>query len=140
MELGKINRGIKRICQNCGALYYDLEKHPIICVKCGVEFDPEAILKSRRTRPLVPDNKENKQSDNDETDNPGGIDEVETTIEDDEGDDVGDILPDVEVDGEDEVAVVPDDEDILDNEEVLDDGEELEDDLEVEEDMLKLDG
>ena len=137
--MGKINRGIKRICQNCGALYYDLEKHPIICVKCGVEFDPEAILKSRRTRPLVPDNKENKQSNNEETDNPGDIDEVETTIEDDEGDDVGDILPDVEVDGEDEGAVVPDVEDILDDQEVLEDGEESEDDLEVEEDMLKLD-
>ena len=137
--MGKIERGIKRICQGCGALYYDLDKDPIICPKCGAEFDPEAILKSRRTRPLVPDNKENKQSDNEETDNPGDIDEVETTIEDDEGDDVGDILPDVEVDGEDEVAVVPNDEDILDNEEVLNDGGELEDDLDVEEDILKLD-
>ena len=137
--MAKIERGIKRICQGCGAFYYDLDKDPIICPKCGAEFDPEAILKSRRTRPLVPDNKENQQSDSEETDNPADIDEVETTIEDDEGDDVGDILPDVEVDGEDEVAVVPDDEDILDNEEVLDDGEELEDDLEVEEDMLKLD-
>ena len=137
--MAKIERGIKRICQGCGALYYDLNKDPIICPKCGAEFDPEAILKSRRTRPLVTDNKENQQSDNEETDNPADIDEVETTIEDDEGDDVADILPDVEVDGEDEVAVVPDDEDILDNEEVLDDGEELEDDLEVEEDMLKLD-
>ena len=137
--MAKIERGIKRICQGCGALYYDLDKDPIICPKCGAEFDPEAILNSRRTRPLVPDNKENQQSDNEETDNPGDIDEVETTIEDDEGDDVGDILPDVEVDGEDKVVVVPDDEDILDNQEVLDDGEELEDDLEVEEDMLKLD-
>ena len=137
--MGKIERGIKRICQDCGGLYYDLEKDPIICPKCGAAFDPEAILKSRRTRPLVPDNKENQQSDDDETDNSGDIDEVETTIEDDEGDDVGDILPDVEVDGEDEVAVVPDDEDILDNEENLDDGEELEDDLEAEEDILKLD-
>ena len=137
--MGKIERGIKRICQECGALYYDLEKDPIICPKCGVEFDPEAILKSRRTRPLAPDNKESQQADDEETDNSGDIDEVVTTIEDDEGDDVGDILPDVGVDGEDEVAVVPDDEDILDNEEVLDDGEELEDDLEVEEDILKLD-
>ena len=136
--MGKIKRGIKRICQGCGALYYDLDKDPIICPKCGVEFDPEAILKSRRTRPLVPDNRENQQSDDEETDNAGDIDEVETTIEDVEEDDVGDILPDVEVDGEDEVAVVRDDEDILDNE-GLDDGEELEDDLEVEEDMLKVD-
>ena len=137
--MGKIKRGIKRICQDCGALYYDLDKDPIICPKCGAEFDPEAILKSRRTRPLVADNKDKQPADDDETDNQGDIDEVETTIDDDEGDDVGDILPDVEVDGEDEVTVVSDDEDILDNEEVLDDGEELEDDLEVEEDILKLD-
>jgi len=137
--LGKIERGIKRVCQNCGALYYDLDKDPIICPKCGAEFDPEAILKSRRTRPLVPDNKEIQQPDDEETDNPGDIDEVVTTIEDDEGDDVGDILPDVEVDGEDEVAVVSNDEDILDNEEVLNDEEGLADDLDVEEDILKLD-
>ena len=137
--MGKIERGIKRICQGCGALYYDLDKDPIICPKCGAEFDPEAILKSRRTRPLVPDNKESQQADDEETDNPGDIDEVETTIEDDDGDDVDDILPDVEVDGENEIAVVSNDEDILDNEEVLNDEEGLEDDLDVEEDILKLD-
>ena len=136
--MGKIERGIKRICQNCGALYYDLEKHPIICVKCGVEFDPEAILKSRRTRPLVPDNKEKEKSEEEEADNSGDIDEVETAIEDDDEDDVADILPVVEVGGEEEITVVADDEDILDNEEVLDNGEELEEDLDVEEDMLKL--
>ena len=134
--MGKIERGIKRICQNCGALYYDLEKDPIICPKCEAEFDPEAILKSRRTRPLVPDNKENEKSEEEEADNSGDIDEVETAIEDD---DVADILPVVEVDGEEEITVVADDEDILDNEEVLDNGEELEEDLDVEEDMLKLD-
>ena len=134
--MGKIERGIKRICQECGALYYDLEKDPIICPKCGAEFDPEAILKSRRTRPLVPDNKEKEKSEEEEADNSGDIDEVETAIEDD---DVADILPVVEVDGEEEITVVADDEDILDNEEVLDNGEELEEDLDVEEDMLKLD-
>ena len=137
--MGKIERGIKRICQECGALYYDLEKDPIICPKCGAEFDPEAILKSRRTRPLVPDNKENKKPEEEEADNSGDIDEVETAIEDDDGDDVADILPVVEVDGEDEITVVADDEDILDSEEVLDNGEELEEGLDVEEDMLKID-
>jgi uncharacterized protein (TIGR02300 family) len=131
--LGKIERGIKRICQDCGALYYDLEKDPITCPKCGAGFDPEAILKSRRTRTLVPDGKENQKSEDKETDDAGDLDEVEATIEDDEGDDVADILPEVKVDGEDEITVVADDEDILDNE------EELEDDLNVEKDMLKID-
>ena len=133
--MGKIERGIKRICQECGALYYDLEKDPIICPKCGAEFDPEAILKSRRTRPLVPDNKENQKAEDEEPDNSEDLDEVETTIEDDEEGVVGDILPDVEVEGEDGAAVISNDDDILDNEAVLDDG----DDLDDEQDMLKLD-
>ena len=133
--MGKIERGIKRICQECGALYYDLEKDPIICPKCGAEFDPEAILKSRRTRPLVPDNKENQKAEDEEPDNSEDLDEVETTIEDDEEGVVGDILPDVEVEGEDGAAVISNDDDILDNEAALDDGDELDD----EQDMLKLD-
>ena len=137
--MGKIERGIKRICQECGALYYDLEKDPIICPKCGAEFDPEAILKSRRTRPLVPDNKENQKAEDEETDNSEDLDEVETTIEDDDEDVVDDILPAVEVEGEDGAAVISNDEDILDNEAVLDDGDELDDDLDDEQDVLKLD-
>ena len=130
--MGNIERGIKRICQQCGVLYYDLDKDPIICPKCGVEFDPEAILKSRRTRPLIPDSKQNQESDDEETDDAGDLDEVEATIEDDDEADVGAILPDVEVNGEDEIAVVSDDEGILD------DGEEIEHDVDDEEDILKL--
>ena len=133
--MGKKERGIKRICQECSALYYDLEKNPIICPKCGAEFDPEAILKSRRTRPLVPVNEEKQKAEDEETDNSEDLDEVETTIEDDEEGVVGDILPDVEVEGEDGATVISNDDDILDNEAVLDDG----DDLDDEQDMLKLD-
>ena len=135
--MGKIERGIKRICQECGALYYDLEKNPIVCPKCGAEFDPEAILKSRRTRPLVPENEEKQKAEDEETDNSENLDEVETTIDDDDDEDgvVGGILPAVEVEGEDGVSVGSNDEDILDNEAVLDDG----DDLDDEQDMLKLD-
>ena len=43
-------RGVKRNCQECGAVFYDLLNDPIICPKCGSEYDPEAILKSRKTR------------------------------------------------------------------------------------------
>jgi len=42
--------GVKRICHSCGAPFYDLRHDPITCPKCGSEYDPEAILKSRRTR------------------------------------------------------------------------------------------
>jgi uncharacterized protein (TIGR02300 family) len=50
--------GVKRICNSCSAPFYDLRKSPIVCPKCGAEYDPEAILKSRRTRAPVAEEKE----------------------------------------------------------------------------------
>jgi uncharacterized protein (TIGR02300 family) len=43
--------GTKRICPSCGVRYYDLRRDPPSCPSCGTEFDPEALLKSRRARP-----------------------------------------------------------------------------------------
>ena len=42
--------GAKHICHNCGTRYYDMLRDPIVCPKCNTQFDPEAFLKSRRTR------------------------------------------------------------------------------------------
>ncbi len=42
--------GAKHICHSCGTRYYDLQRSQIICPKCNTEYDPEAFLKSRRTR------------------------------------------------------------------------------------------
>lgn len=46
--------GTKRICPNCATRYYDLNKDPILCPKCGAPFEPEAVLKSRRARVAAP--------------------------------------------------------------------------------------
>jgi len=46
--------GAKRICPSCGARYYDLHRDPIICPKCGTQYDPEALLKTRRKAPVQP--------------------------------------------------------------------------------------
>lgn len=53
--MAKAEWGTKRICPNCGARYYDLRKDPPVCPSCGTAFDPEALLKSRRTRPVPAD-------------------------------------------------------------------------------------
>ncbi len=42
--------GIKRTCQNCAARFYDLNKAPIKCPKCGREHDREDFIKVRRGR------------------------------------------------------------------------------------------
>jgi uncharacterized protein (TIGR02300 family) len=47
--------GVKRICPNCGARYYDMRKDPPVCPTCGTQYDPEALLKSRRARPIPAD-------------------------------------------------------------------------------------
>ncbi len=43
--------GVKRTCPSCGARFYDLLKSPAECPKCEHTFDPEVLLKPRRTRP-----------------------------------------------------------------------------------------
>ena len=44
--------GIKRICPACSGRYYDLHRDPPVCPTCGVRYDPEALLKTRRSRPV----------------------------------------------------------------------------------------
>ena len=46
----KANWGTKRTCQSCSARFYDLNKSPIKCPKCGREHDREDFVKVRRTR------------------------------------------------------------------------------------------
>ena len=46
----KASWGIKRSCQNCGTRFYDLNKSPIKCPKCGREHDREDFVKVRRGR------------------------------------------------------------------------------------------
>lgn len=35
----KAELGTKRLCPNCGARYYDLNRVPILCPRCGTEFE-----------------------------------------------------------------------------------------------------
>lgn len=51
--MAKPEWGTKRICPNCATRYYDLRKDPPVCPACGTEFDPEALLRSRRARPIA---------------------------------------------------------------------------------------
>ena len=51
--MAKPEWGSKRICQSCGAKFYDLGKTPIVCPSCATTFDPEAVLKSRRGKAPV---------------------------------------------------------------------------------------
>jgi uncharacterized protein (TIGR02300 family) len=45
--------GQKRVCTSCAAKFYDLNKDPIICPKCGTVFDAAAAAKPRRVRAVA---------------------------------------------------------------------------------------
>ena len=49
--------GAKQICPTCSTKFYDLQRRPAVCPKCGAEFDPEEAMRNRRVRArsIVPD-------------------------------------------------------------------------------------
>jgi uncharacterized protein (TIGR02300 family) len=108
--------GTKRICPSCGARYYDLMRRPVICPKCDTPFDPEAFLRSRRTRPAAPVEKELE---------PVGGDELDVEVEAEE---------DAEIAVEEEEAL-PLEEGEEEDEELLEDASELGED---EDDMAEV--
>ena len=122
----KAELGIKRLCPNCGARYYDLNRDPILCPRCGTEF--EAVV--TRVRPQTAAPKATKVEVEDEAEDavaaelvsleeadeesaesgavkvPGADEDVEVEDDDDDGtfladedeeeEDVGDIIGDVD--------------------------------------------
>lgn len=108
--MSKPEWGTKRTCQSCNAHFYDLRKDMIVCPKCGATYDPEAVLKSRRSRVVekvvpikpVPDEElPDVEADIDEADI--GDDDDDAVMEDtsDLGEDDEDVSEIVEGGGED---------------------------------------
>ena len=52
--MAKPEWGTKRTCLNCGVRFYDLGKKPITCPSCETSFEPEAFVKTRRSRQSAP--------------------------------------------------------------------------------------
>ena len=50
--MAKPEWGVKRTCTGCGARFYDMRRHPIVCPKCDATVDPLAQLRSQRSRPV----------------------------------------------------------------------------------------
>ena len=45
-KLAKPELGTKRQCQNCGAKFFDLNKDPVVCPKCGTVFQGAARVQA----------------------------------------------------------------------------------------------
>jgi uncharacterized protein (TIGR02300 family) len=115
---------------SCGARFYDLNKKPIICPTCNVEFTGEIKVKSRRGR--LPSELADKEAD-DDAPILEAVDEVET--EEVESDEETVSLDEIEEDGDD----VDEDAIVLDEEEILDDDLDDIDDDDIEEDIAEED-
>ena len=46
----KADLGTKRACLSCGMRFYDFKRSPILCPGCGAEFNPENIVKNRKSQ------------------------------------------------------------------------------------------
>ena len=146
--LVKADLGTKRVCPQCTARFYDLQKRPIECPKCHNSFEPESLYKQRRARqpePVAPavveaeDEEEREETEEAEVEE--GVeavaDEAPVVLAEDD-DEVVEEEPEPEaagmsvVDAEDEDAVaeieVEDDEDET-NDALLEEVEEDEDDV-----------
>jgi len=101
--LAKLDLGNKHQCQNCGAKFFDLNKDPVVCPKCGTVFQSVAA----RARPAA---KAEEEEDN-EAPTPAGV-EVVSLDEVEAGEEKGAAQPagvdiDVEEDAEDDAVDDP---------------------------------
>ncbi|NBR51687.1 MAG: TIGR02300 family protein [Alphaproteobacteria bacterium] len=45
--------GTKRVCEACGAKFYDLNKSPAVCPKCGHVYDPTLRRRLKKKKPMM---------------------------------------------------------------------------------------
>ena len=118
--------GVKRTCLSCAARFYDLGRDPIICPKCGAEFDLAALVppvrgrgkKAEKAAPVKEAEAETTEDLVDDEDE--GLDEAVEEIEDDDtAEDV--VVADEDSDEDDELGEF-NDELLLDAEEDAEDG------------------
>ena len=100
--MAKPELGEKRLCPNCAAKYYDLNKDPILCPKCGTPFEVAVVHTKTKPEKEVPkpaaaaaakdDDDDDKEIAKDAIDKEGwfdnkgdpGLDEDETSDEDED--------------------------------------------------------
>ncbi len=110
--MAKPELGLKRQCMSCGAKFYDLNKDPAVCPKCGTVF--QAVALSRAAAPVAA----RAASDDDETELESVGPEMVSLDEVEADENEKDIPVDDDIDVADDVA---DDDTFLEDEEEGDD-------------------
>lgn len=118
--MSKEKRGNKRLCENCGAKFYDLGKEPAVCPACNTEIvvakpktkEPEKPKVVEEEKPKPAETESAKKSDDDEPEFVS-LDEAAAEEEEDEDAKLADLGDDDEdiPDSDDEDVFLEDDED-----------------------------
>ena len=133
--LVKADLGTKRGCPSCNARFYDLEKRPIECPKCGFSYEPEALFKQRRRQPEPAGPVRAVESEDEEDEDEDENEDGETEAEEAEEEVVEEAPLNVAATGEDEEEEAEEEPETAEGMSVVegDEGVEIED-IEVEDD------
>jgi uncharacterized protein (TIGR02300 family) len=118
-RMAKFELGLKRTCLSCDMRFYDFKRRPIVCPGCGTEFDPENLLKGRKSRAAPKSTTKASVSDVaadlDETE--FDDEDVNIAVDKDDDDDIDFDEDDVDMDDTDGPGIIQDD--ITDGDELL---------------------
>ncbi|MEP3429722.1 MAG: TIGR02300 family protein, partial [Roseibium sp.] len=64
--MAKPELGTKRLCPGCGSKYYDLNREPVTCPKCGTVF--ETVMTSRAAKAAKVEEKAQEDEEEEEQD------------------------------------------------------------------------
>lgn len=110
--MAKVDLGMKLTCESCGARFYDLNKQPGICPKCGTANARPVIFKASR-RPSAEDREKANLAASKAAAKPAVVSDDDDVIDDATDDEDEDVIEDTSDLGEDdddvEVPVEKDD-------------------------------
>ena len=119
VTMAKADLGIKRTCLSCGMRFYDFKRTPIICPGCQSEFDPESLVRSKRSRASTKDtaSKVSEEAAADAAED--AVEEAGSSAEDgidtaggaksEDSDDIGYDDDDIDVDDDDDAGLISND-------------------------------
>lgn len=104
--MAKVDLGTKRVCPECGARFYDLNRSPATCPECGSSFNPEELaagsaLAAMKDEPL-------KDYDADSTEDDADEDAPKKSSEEEDEDDIDEAeaeAKELELDGDDAAII-----------------------------------
>ncbi|NBN66060.1 TIGR02300 family protein [Microvirga tunisiensis] len=107
--MAKPELGTKRLCPGCGAKYYDLNRNPITCPKCGTLFDVVSSARAAKASRVI-------EQEDDEDEEEDLVAPELVTLEEADAEVEGDVVPDLEEDEEADIGDEPEDDVFIDDE------------------------